>query len=250
MNKLTILLAAALMTLASCASVTNFATSDLEHEPYSQFGKGAVTVGASTGWAFYEAKAEAGGLSGVLQGKQGSDTTKLTPNYGGALKLHYMVTDNLALGGILEYRSFAPETISPLDAALTAGDFETLHFIASSRYFLSPFGHEQRWRPFVGFDLSYVPEVPLGSVDVNYAPNPIPNERVNVTGSAYWAVGFVGGAQYLLSDNMTFDMGAFWEQAITPGEATVAFQNLGGAEAKLELWPRGLIVFFGLTYSI
>ena len=60
----------------------------------------------------------------------------------------------------------------------------------------------------------------------------------------------MGGAQYLLNDYMTLDMGAFYEYSITPAEATVPFENLGGAEAKLELWPRGLVLFVGMTYSI
>ncbi|MCB9913527.1 MAG: hypothetical protein H6828_00090 [Planctomycetes bacterium] len=231
-----------LASLASCAT--------LEQEPYAEFGAGKTVVGASTGWAFYEAEAQAGGLSGVLQGRTGSDTTDLPPNYGGALKLHHMVTDRLALGAIVELRSFNPDPIQPLDAKLTAGDFETLHLIASSRWFFDPFGAERRWRSFVGFDVSYIPEVKLGDVEVDYAPNPIPAEHVYVKGSSYWALGAVGGVQYLLNDRTTLDLGAFYEYSITPGEATVAFQNLGGAEAKMELWPRGLIVFVGLTYSL
>lgn len=226
------------------------ACSALEKQPYENFGKGATVVGASTGWALYEAKAEAGGLSGVLQGRQGSDTTELQPNYGGALKLHHMVTDRIALGGIVELRSFNPDPIQPLDAKLTAGDFETLHLIASSRYFFDPFGPERRWRPFAGLDLSYIPEVKLGDVEVDYAPSPIPKEIVHVTGGHYWAIGLVGGVSYLLNDDLSFDIGGFYEYAFTPGEATVAFQNLGGAEAKMELWPRGFIMFVGLTYSL
>jgi hypothetical protein len=242
MQKLSPILALTAAFLASCAT--------LKSEPYSEFGKGQTVVGASTGWAFYEAKAQAGGLSGVLEGRQGTDTTTLKPNYGGAIKLHHMVTDRIALGGIIELRSFDPDSLQPLDATLTASDFETIHLIASSRYFFDPFGPGRRWRPFAGLDLSYIPDVALGDVEVDYSPSPIPTETINVTGSAYWSIGFVAGAQYLLRDHLTLDMGGFYEYSFTPSEATVAFENLGGAEAKMELFPRGLILFVGLTYSL
>lgn len=242
MHQLSVAVALAVALLASCAT--------LEHEPYELFGKGKTVVGASTGWAVYEAKAEASGVSGFLQGKQGSDTAKLTPNFGGALKLHHMLSDRIALGGIIELRSFDPDSLQPLDAKLSSGDFETIHLIASSRYFFDPFGHERRLRPFLGLDLSYIPDVALGEVEVDYSPSNLPKEYVNVTGSAYWAIGFVGGVQCLLRDHLTLDMGGFYEYSFTPSEATVAFQNLGGAEAKMELYPRGLILFVGLTYSL
>jgi hypothetical protein len=57
-----------------------------------------------------------------------------------------------------------------------------------------------------------------------------------------------GGASYLLRDNLSFDMGAFYEWAFTPGKERLKLANLGGAEADIEVWPGGFLVFFGLTW--
>ena len=55
-------------------------------------------------------------------------------------------------------------------------------------------------------------------------------------------------ASYLLKDNLSLDIGAFYEWALTPGEATLTLPNLGGAQSDVEVWPEGLILFFGMTY--
>jgi outer membrane protein W len=243
---LTLLTLLSTLLAAGCSTLNQ----PLASEPYEEFGEGTITLGGSTGWAFYGADAEAVGKSGVLTGETGTDSTTLTPNYGGALKLGYMVTDHVQLGGIVELRSFEPDPLSPLSATLSAGDFETWHFILSSRYFFDPMGDDRRWRPFAGIDLSYIPDVPLGSVKVDYPDSTgFPDEYKNVTGSDYWAIGAVAGMNYLLTDHLTLDMGAFYEYAINTSGATVAFDNLGGAEAEMALRPQGLIVFFGLSYA-
>lgn len=222
----------------------------LEGDPWEQFGQGTTVIGASTGWAFYQGKAKAAGTSGVLTGDTGTDTAELEPNYGGAIKMHHMVTDHIALGGIVEYRSFDPESLMPLSATLTAEDFETWHFILSSRYFFDGLGATKSWRPFLGLDLSYIPEVALGSVNVDYpASSGIPDEQINVTGSDYWAIGGVAGFSYQVYDDLAFDVGAFYEYSLNTSDASVRFNNLGGATADMALRPQGLIFFMGLTYA-
>ncbi|MFT7667463.1 MAG: outer membrane protein W [Planctomycetota bacterium] len=239
-------LALGLAILTSCASASYPAAK----EPWSEFGEGATVIGASTGWSFYQGKVKAAGKSGVLTGDSGSDTTTLTPNYGVALKMHHMLTDKFALGAIVEYRSFSPDSLKPLSATLTAEDFETLHLILSSRYFFDAFDTASRWRPLIGLDLSYVPEVDLGDVDVAYpASTSLPNERVSIVGSEYWGLGGLAGLQYLISENTLFDIGLFYEYALSTSDATVSFQSLGGAQADMALRAQGLIFYFGLSYS-
>jgi hypothetical protein len=237
---------------ASCASIKSI-NAPLEGPAWENFGEGTTTLGLSSGWAFAEGVARASGQSGVLEGETGTDTAALTPRYGGGLKLSHMITDSFGLGAVLEYRSFTPDPLSPLSATLTAGDFETLQFVASMRYFLEGWGETKSWRPFLGLDLSYVPEVDLGAVDVNYpvsdSGDDIPDETVNVSGTGYWTLAPVVGFSYLVYDNLAFDIGAFYEYAITPSQATVEFQNLNGATAEMALRPRGLFLSAGLTYA-
>jgi len=242
-------LALTLLVASSCSTIEKIERGPTT-EPWADFGKGTTTVSGSTGWAFYQGKASAAGQTGVLTGDQGTDTGTLTPNYGAAVTLRHMVTDNLALGGIVEYRSFSPDPLSPLSAELVAGDFETLHLIATSRYFFDGLGESKRWRPFVGLDLSYIPEVDLGDVDVIYpASSGLPSETVNIVGSEYWAIAPVAGMSYQLSNGLSFDTGAFYEYALTTADASVQFQSLGGAQADMALRPSGLIVFVALTYA-
>lgn len=233
-----------LAALCSCAA--------LEHEPWSQIGKGTRSVGASTGWAFYRATVEAEGTSGVLAPagvpETGSDSTQLTAKYGGALKLNYFVTDRLSLGLIYELRRFEADPVSPLTAELAPEDFTTEHFLFSTRYWPDPFVEGGRWRPFLGLDLGYVPGVTFDNVGVTYpAATGIPSERVDLEGDSYWTFAPVAGVSYLLRDNLSFELGAFYEVAFTPSEDTLTLANLGGAQADVEVWPSGVIVFAGLT---
>ncbi len=248
-----LLLTTSLLLTASCASPLKHFSEPLSQPAWSDKGKGTQTFGVSTGWAFYGAEAEAEGVSGALvdQGvpDTGTDDTDLRPNYGGAVKYGYFVTDNLALGLLAELRNFDADPVSPLSATLTTESFTTQHYLLTSRYFLEPKGHENRLRPFLGLDLSYVPGVDFGSVRVDYpASTGFPSEFVDIDAGSYWTLGAVGGASYLLRDNLSFDIGAFYEWSITPGEKRLALQNLGGAEVDLEVWPEGLLVFFGLTW--
>jgi len=242
LNSLTLLLPFIALFLGSCAS--------LEQEPWENFKQGTTMAGASTGWAVYEAKLDTAVVSGPFTGAADTATTDLAPNYGLALKAHHFVTDNLALGAIFEYRSFDPDPVTPIPAigsTLTAGDFETYHYIASSRYYFPAFSASKRWKPYAGLDLAYIPEVNLGSVAIDYH-GAAPNQSVNVKGNEYWTLGLVLGATYLLSDNMTLDLGAFYEHPLTTSDASVNMSN-AGTVANVEVSPRGLIGFVGFSYS-
>lgn len=240
------LAALACSLVASCSSTS----APLAPEPWSEFEEGHTLLGATAGWGSVQGKVRAAGKSGILTGESGADTTDLTVNYMGAVRLHRMLTDNFALGGLVEARSFDPDSLRPLSATMSAEDFETLHFALSSRYFLDAFEGSSRWRPYFGLDLAYVPEVDLGSVDVTYSPGSgIPGEQVNISTSDFWTLTGVAGLHYLVSDDWVLEMGAQYEYALTTADSTVTFQNLGGAQADLSLRTQGLIAFFGLTYS-
>lgn len=249
------LAAVAVALLASCSTLE----SGIQHlpmhqedfqDPWTTVQAGDTSLGFSSGWAFYGAEVEAEGTGGVLNGDVGTDDASLTPRYGGALKLNHYFTDNFSLGLIYEHRNFDVDPVSPLSATLVADPFSTDHFLLSSRYWAAPMGNQKRWRPFVGLDVGYIPEVDFGSVAVNYpASAPWPNESVNIVGSEYWTLGVVGGASYMLKPGLSLDMGAFYEWAITPGEDTLQLANPpGGGTADVEVWPGGLIVFGGLTW--
>jgi len=235
-----LLMASGLLALGACQTPT------LQHPAWSQIGEGTATVGASTGWAFYSADMNAAGQTGVLTGQTGTDNVALTPRYGGALKGQYFVSDNIALGGIVELRSFNPDPAMPLSAELVADSFETIHWIATSRYFFEPMGEEERWKPFVGVDYSYINEVDFGAVTVNY-PAPFPSEKVNIKAGSYTTIALVGGASYLWNDHTSLDFGGFYEWTDKAGEVTLTFPNLGGATADVSVEPEGLILFVGMT---
>lgn len=235
----------ALLPLALLASCTT-----LEKEPWADIGKGSHQLGVSTGWAVYQADVLAEGKSGVLKGQAGKDTVDLIPRFGAALKYSYYVTDHLALGGIAELRSFDPDgPIKPLSANLSAHPFETVHLILSSRWWFDPIKQAPRFKPFVGLDVAWVPEVDLGSVTVNYPPGSgIPSEKVKAKGSDYWTIAPVVGASYLLKDWWSLDFGAFYEFPLTQSEETLTFKNLGGAQSDVFVEPQGLIGFVGFSF--
>ena len=240
--------AALLLALSSCT-----ATELLEHDPWAETGAGHHLVGTSTGWAWYKATVSAKGKDGALAPggtpEVGEDDTDLEPNWGGALKYHYFLTDHLALGGIVELRSFDPDPVSPLSAELEPEDFQTIHLLASSRWFFDPIRGGKRWKPFLGLDLGFIPSVDLGQVTVKYQGG-IPDETVEAEGSSYWTIAPVGGFSYWLAPGMTLDIGAFYEWPLTASEDTVRFENLGGAKADVKVEPEGWIGFVGLSWHL
>lgn len=249
MNKFYALCATAL--LASCTTLE----SGIQHlpghqeslqDPWSAVKAGQTSAGFSTGWAFYGAEAEA---EGTINGnfESGTDSTTLTPRYGGALKVNHYFTDDFSLGFIYEHRNFEADPVSPLSASLVSEPFSTNHFLLSSRYWLAPTGNQKRWRPFIGLDLGYVPEVDFGEVYVDY-PSPVQDETIQIVGSSYWTLGIVGGASYMIKPGLSLDVGAFYEWAITPGEDTLILNNLGGSPVDVEVWPSGLIISGGLSW--
>ncbi len=238
-----------LLTLAA-ALFPCACTAPLEYEPWSQVGAGTASFGASTGYAFYEAEIEAEGTSGVLAPggvpETGTDTTTLTPRYGGALKASYFPVDWASLGLIYEYRSFDADPVSPLDAELQPESFVTQHFLASLRLWPDVAWASGRLKPFVGLDVGYVPGVTFEDVTVVY-PGDIPSEQIDVDGDAFWTLAPVVGASYLLQDRLSLDFGAFYEFSFEPSDATLTLPNLGGATADVQVWPDGVILFVGLT---
>lgn len=237
----------ALLFLGACQAPT------LERPAWSQIGKDTFTVGASSGWAFYSADMTATGQAGgPLAGATGTDSVDLTPRYGGALKASYFLTDNFALGGIVELRSFDPDPASPLTAELVAEPFDTIHWIGTSRYYFEPYGKDDRWKPFVGVDYSYIDEIDFGPVTVNYDGGFPAAEEINIVGESYTTIAFVAGTSFLWQDNISVDMGAFYEWTDKASEVSLNFPNLtalglGDAAADVVTEPEGLILFMGAT---
>lgn len=241
------LAAAASLALGACSS------SGLQKEPYANIKKGTTSIGISTGWAAYKADVDAQIVSGPLAGASGSDTSDLQPQWGVALKGHHWLTDNFALGLIIERRSFDPDPVMPLAATLDPGSFQTWHFLASSRYWFGAFTKSKRWKPFIGLDLGYIPEVKLNDILVTYPSPPFPaagTENVDATGSSYWTIAPVVGLNYLISDNWTLDVGAFYEWSLNSSDASIdlTIPGIGATQVDAQVTPYGLIGFIGVTY--
>jgi hypothetical protein len=91
-----------------------------------------------------------------------------------------------------------------------------------------------------------VPEVDFGTVDVVY--DGLPDEQITIVGSDYWTAAVVAGASYMMKEGLAFDVGAFYEWAVTPGEDTLTLTTLNGGQVETEVWASGLILFAGLSW--
>ena len=95
-------------------------------------------------------------------------------------------------------------------------------------------------------DYSYIDEIDFGPVTVNY-PAPFPAEDVKIIGESYTTIALVAGTSFLWQDNISVDMGAFYEWTDKASAVTLTFPNLGGATADVLTEPEGLILFMGAT---
>jgi hypothetical protein len=242
---------------ASCVAASTAGCSTvqrpLEREPWSAIDTGTVAVGASTGWAVYEADVELSDTSGSPVLGSGTDTAELDPVFGAAAKLTYFLHPQVSLGAIVERRAFDPDIVRPLASDIDADEYETYHFILSSRFFTTPLGEDRRWKAFGGLDAGYVPYVDLDAT-VIYAPGF--QERVTLEGDGYFTLGVVGGLSYLVADRLSLEIGAFYEWSLDASEDTLTLNipnGLGGTDANLvdgKVFPEGLIGFIGFTYYL
>ncbi len=234
-----------LCTLCACA--------ELRSAPWSQIGKGTHTVGASTGWAFYEAEVSLDDQSGEPVLGSGVATTDLDPIAGGALKYNYFVTDHFVVGLIFEFRTFDPDPVAPLDSEIDADEYTSVHYLFSTRYWSDPFGDDLRFKWFGGLDLNFTPGVDLDAT-VIYAPGFV--ERVALSGDEFFTLNPVLGVSYLLQDNLSIEGGAFYEFPLNSSDDDLVLNipnGLGATAANNvagSLEPEGLIFFAGLTYYL
>jgi len=239
------LLAAALgiAVLASCQP--------LQHDAWSQIGKGSNELVVSSGWSVYEARVEVEGQDGALTGESGADTTELDPNFGAGLRYSHFLTDSWSLGLLLEYRSFDADPVMPIAAVIDAEDYESTHIILANRFYGNTFGDEDRWRVLAGIDLGYIPEVELDAT-VDYGPGG--TEDISVEGDEYFTFGALLGLSYLLQDNLAMSFGAFYEHPLDSSDDSVVLNvpvpGVGTVPSRLdaEVHPDGFIGFVSLSY--
>lgn len=241
--------ALALVCSTSCALVSQ----PLDGDPWERATTGAHTLGVSSGWALYEAEVELTDTSGVPDLGRGTDTADLDPVGGFGIKYQYFVHPRIALGAIVEQRTFDPEVIAPLASDIDADDYTTYHYLLSSRFFTGPLGEDERWQAFGILDLGYINNVDLDATII-YAPGFV--ERVKLEGDSYWTLGLGGGLSYQLADRFSVEFGAFYEFALDTSDDTLTLNipnGLGGTSANEvdgEVTPEGLIGFFTLTYYL
>lgn len=223
----------------------------LDDIPWAAVEEGTQTIGVSSGWALYEAEVKLTDRSGSPDLGTGSDTADLDPVAGFALKYQYFVHPRIALGAIIEQRTFDPDVIAPLESDIDGDDYTTYHYLLSSRFFSGPLGEDERWQAFGGLDLGFIEKVDLDAT-VTYAPGFI--ERVQLQGDSYWTLGAVAGLSYLIADRLSIEFGAFYEFALDTSDDTLTLNIPNGLGATVpnlvdgEVTPEGLIGFVTLTY--
>jgi hypothetical protein len=222
-------------------------------DPWSEIQAGTHALGASTGWAEYEAKVLLDDQSGNPDLGSGAATADLDPIGGGALKYNYFVEDDFSVGLIVEARSFDPQPTAPLSATLDGDEYTSLHYLLTTRWWAEPFGPGRRWRWFGGLDLAYTPTIELDAT-VIYAPGFI--ERISLSGDPYVSINPVIGTSYLLARRLSLELGAFYEIPLGTSDDDVTLNvpnGLGQTEANdlaAQVDPKGLILFLGLTYYL
>jgi hypothetical protein len=240
---------AAAFVAPGCALVSQ----PLDGDPWENADAGTHSLGVSSGWALYEAEVRLQDRSGTPDLGSGSDTTDLDPTGGVALKYQYFLNSNVALGAIVEQRTFDPDVVRPLSSDIDGDDYTTYHYLLSSRFFTDPLGEDGRWKAFLGADLGYVDQVELDAT-VTYAPGFV--ERVTLNGDSYFTLGLVGGLSYLISDHISFEFGAFYEWPLDSSDDTLVLNipdGLGGTNPNNvdgQVYPEGLIGFLTLTYYL
>ena len=243
----------ALGALCSCNGLTQDAGASDPSRYWEGIGAGTHTLGASSGWGIFSAEVALEDTSGSPDLGSGTDDTDLEPIAGGAAKYNYFFTDNFALGGIVEFRTFEADPVAPLESTISPDEYTSIHYLLTTRYYTDPLESNPRIKLFGGIDLGYIDGISLDAT-VQYSPSF--QERVTLEGDEYWTLGFVAGASYWLAESLSVEFGAFLELPLDSTDDDLILnipQGGGGTDANLvsgEVTPEGLIFFLGLTYYI
>ena len=242
-----------IVAIAGCLSLALVSCQSLEHEAWSQVGKGSQEFVISSGWASYEALVNIDGQDGALTGTSGSDSTDLEPNFGLGLRYSYFLTNSWSLGLLFEYRSFNADPVMPIAAEIDADDYTSSHFILANRFYGNTFGEEDRWRVLAGIDLGFIPKVELDAT-VNYAPGL--SEDISVEGDSYWTIGGLLGLSYLMTDNVAISFGTFYEFPLDSSDDSVTLNvpvpgvGVIPSNVDAQVKPDGFIGFVSLSYFL
>ncbi|HPF13091.1 MAG: outer membrane beta-barrel protein [Planctomycetes bacterium] len=219
---------------SSCASISD------PEAVWPEDSTGQYQLAVSTGWAAAQADVELKNGTGPLSNPalggnpNGASTTDLEPVFGLGVRLMYYVENNWAIGTIIEHRIFDPKTTRPLNADVDIDAFGTDHFIFDVRYVADPIGQSKRWRPYVAFQLGYVPGIKAdGTVDYGNAfagigqPNVM--ENISLDGDRFFTAGALVGASYLLREGLSLDFALFYEKALEPSSGKLRLNPVPGA---------------------
>ena len=254
------------LLLTACVSATSCASFSDPNAQWPEDSTGTHQFAISSGWAFAQADVELKNGTGPLAdpalggNPNGASTTDLEPVFGLGLRYQYYLTNNWAIGGIIEHRIFDPESTRPLNADVDIDNFGTNHFVFDVRYVMNPVGVKKRIRPYFALQLGYVPGIDADGV-VDYGDSfagigqPGVTEDINLDGDSFITVGALAGASYLLRDGLSFDVSMFFEKAVTATEAPLILNPVPGTpvlgvESRYDgsLQEEGLYFTFGLSW--
>jgi hypothetical protein len=220
----------------------------LEKEPWSRTAQGSHSLALLTGTALYQAELDVQGQDGPIAGLTDSAESDLQPQFGLQLEYGYFVVDNFSVGAAFGLRRFDPDPVEIFGAGFDGDTFTSTHFFLTTRYYLPPFGAERRWRPLVGLDLGYVPEVSLDAT-VDYGGGF--TEQVQYDGDSFWKLGLRAALACLLTDRLAFEFGAFYELPLSTSDATLTLDIPGAGPSQVsgEIRPSGFVFYLGLSYG-
>ena len=166
--------------------------------------------------------------------------TDMIGRFGLGFGYQRFVADDLALNVGLEGRYTATEVVDPPLAPpfsdpddpstslsgtslFSPGDVIQLQASVGSRYWLpTRWGDQGRLRPFVGFDLNYIPQTNF-DVEATILDNPATGVKLQDSfefqGSDYWTLGLCLGLSYQWSDDLVVNFTLFHETALSASES-------------------------------
>lgn len=234
---------------ALCAAAALLAGCQLQEPPWSGLHAGTSTLATTAGKGSYEADVKVTTIPTAAAPfrLRGVDTSDLKTRYGYSLKYEHLLLDDWAVGAGFTFRRLNPSPVRPLTSTLVGDHFNSNRITLQTRYYLPPLEEGSRLRPVAAVIASYIPEVSLDATAI-YAPGI--QERIRIRGDGYWVAGLSGALSILLLDNLSLEVGGFYEVSLTKSEALLRFHPPpSGALAPVwgQVDSRLLLVTFGLT---
>lgn len=181
-----------------------------------------------------------------------NDTGRLEGRAGGAVRVERFFGPDWSAAALAELRLFDVKNLAPFgsDLPLTVETIDAWQFALQVKRHFAAHPDHPRYRPWIGFELQYLPDV-SGDVVLDLSGFGSSNLEIESRGEPFLVGALQVGVTAHVTERLLFDIGLAYEHALTPLDADLSFEIAGETvPITAEYEPRGFLLGWGLSWLL